>query len=312
MLADLVTPLAAFALGAALARANSCSVASVQRLVFARRGDWLAGIAVAISWAGLTLAIFSIALPQVVILPRHLPVDFTVLAGGVLLGMGATINQGCFLGSVTRFGRGELPYLFTLIGVAIAMLFVPVSKTGVSIVSASGDAVLHPTGMINLISLGFIPFALFGLRRWWFRRHQTMLALIAVGIAGGTVYACNPDWSYSSGLYRLFDGRDLMRSLLDESATVALIAGVALSAALAGRFSVDLGTVRAAVTRLTGGFLMGIGAMLIPGGNDMLMLWAIPGLTLYGLIAYIVMIGTIAGILVLRRFASQARQSRAG
>jgi hypothetical protein len=39
---------------------------------------------------------------------------------------------------------------------------------------------------------------------------------------------------------------------------------------------------------------MGLGAALVPGGNDMLLLWAIPGLTLYGVLAYLIMLAVIA------------------
>ena len=49
-----------------------------------------------------------------------------------------------------------------------------------------------------------------------------------------------------------------------------------------------------ALTNLAGGFLMGIGASAVPGGNDVLLMWTIPGLTLYGLVAYLTMIGAIA------------------
>ena len=39
---------------------------------------------------------------------------------------------------------------------------------------------------------------------------------------------------------------------------------------------------------------MGCGAALIPGGNDNLLLWAIPGLTLYGVVAFGLMLAVIA------------------
>lgn len=80
---DLATPVAAFILGAALARANSCTVASAQRLVFERRADWLLGLGIAIAWAGLTLTIIGVALPQIVLLPAQLPVTRQIVAGGV-------------------------------------------------------------------------------------------------------------------------------------------------------------------------------------------------------------------------------------
>lgn len=300
---DLVTLVAAFALGAALARANSCTVASARRLVFEHRADWLAGLVVAVSWAGVTLAAFSIMIPQLVVLPNQLPIGLEVVAGGILLGIGATVNQGCFLGSFARLGRGEISFLFTLIGIALVMAFVPVSGPDISLLSASPTAAQRHADTAPPASIAFLPFALFGLWNWWHRRRQTMLALIAVGIAGGTVYACNPDWSYTSGLYRLFRSGGTTQSWLQEGATVALVAGVGLSAALASRFSVrPVGVVTAAL-RLTGGALMGTGAMLVPGGNDTLMLWAIPGLTIYGPIAYAVMLATIVGLLAISRCA---------
>jgi hypothetical protein len=39
---------------------------------------------------------------------------------------------------------------------------------------------------------------------------------------------------------------------------------------------------------------MGCGAALVPGGNDTLLLWAIPGLTVNGALAFAVMLAVIA------------------
>ena len=46
---------------------------------------------------------------------------------------------------------------------------------------------------------------------------------------------------------------------------------------------------------------MGIGASAVPGGNDVLLMWTIPGLTLYGLVAYLTMIATIAVVMLIGR-----------
>ena len=47
---------------------------------------------------------------------------------------------------------------------------------------------------------------------------------------------------------------------------------------------------------LAGGMLMGLAAKLIPGGSDMLLLWSIPGLALYGAVAYLIMLATLAAL----------------
>ncbi len=102
---DWITPSAALALGAALARANSCTVASTRRLVFEGHADWLVGLAVAMAWAGLTMTLFAVALPQVVLLPAPKAVGWQVIVGAIIIGLGATMNRGCFLGSVAALGR---------------------------------------------------------------------------------------------------------------------------------------------------------------------------------------------------------------
>lgn len=306
---DLATPVAAFILGAALARANSCTVASAQRLVFERRADWLLGLGIAIAWAGLTLTIIGMALPQIVLLPAQLPVTRQIVAGGVLLGLGAAINQGCFLGSVARLGRGDVVYGFTLVGIGLAMAFATqlLATLPAQGPVAENASALRPAHELLWPAAFFLPLAAFGLWRWLKRRRQPVLALIVVGVAGGTVYACNPDWSYSSGLYRLATRGLQPGTLNTDAGAIAVLSGVIVSALIGRSFALSKPKVAGATSRLMGGFIMGSGALLVPGGNDTLMLWAIPGQTFYGLTAYLVMIATILAIMVIRRTLSAAK-----
>ncbi len=153
----------------------------------------------------------------------------------------------------------------------------------------------------------FSPLALMGLWQWARHRKGPVLALVLVGIAGGTVYACNPDWSYTSGLYRIAASGLEPASLRAELGAIAVVLGVAVSAVLGGVFRLQVPDLRSAIMHLAGGGLMGTGALLVPGGNDTLMLWAIPGLTLYGLVAYAIMIATIALLLMMFRHFRGAR-----
>ena len=62
------------------------------------------------------------------------------------------------------------------------------------------------------------------------------------------------------------------------------------------------------VRRFAGGTIMGLGAALVPGGNDTLLLWAIPGLTIYGVLAYGSMLVAIgAGLALGARFGGATR-----
>ena len=58
---------------------------------------------------------------------------------------------------------------------------------------------------------------------------------------------------------------------------------------------------RASLRNLLGGILMGLGATLIPGGNDALILHGIPGGSPHALPAYAaLLIGTAIGLLIIR------------
>lgn len=310
---DLATTAAAFVLGTALARANSCTVASARRLVCDGRADWLLGLGFAIAWAGLTMTAIALALPRVVVLPAPLEIGWQLIAGGAIMGVGATLNMGCFLGSVAGLGRGDLGFALTLAGIALALALVP-SGLHVETVGASGAAAgpVHSSATVVVGLALFVPPALFGLWRWWQRRQQPVLALVVVGIAGGTVYACNPDWSYTSGLARIVSTGLMPESLISESGALAVVAGVVISAMLAGQFLLRVPGLVTMVRRLGGGALMATGAMLVPGGNDTLMLWAIPGLTLYGVLAYAIMIGTIMALIAVMQYLDRSRDARAG
>lgn len=307
-MSGLITPVAAFVLGTALARANSCTVASTRRLVIERRSDWLLGLLVAISWSGLTLSLFALAMPGKIYMPGQMPIGLPLVAGGVLLGIGATLNGGCFLGSVRRLGRGDLNYLFTLAGIAVAMALASLwlSDESPDQAMAHGLEVLRPKDSTAWAILAFAPFAAYGLWKWISRRRATMLALIGVGISGGVVYASSPGWSYASTLARAVSGQLDHNPSLAEAGTVALVCGAILSSAVKHEFALRRPRLKPSLGCLFGGALMGIGAMLIPGGNDTLMLWAIPGLTAYGPAAYAIMIATIAMLmLVWQRFGPE-------
>ncbi len=298
---------AGFLLGFALARANSCTVASTRRLILEGRADWLLGLGVLISWAGLTLLAFAIAAPHQILLPAPLALGLPTFVGAVLLGIGATLNQGCFLGSVAQLGRGNLNYLLTLAGVMLALAcadlwtnYWPVSSPDPHSPDAPRWARDDLWGMLL-----FLPLAIYGLRQWVRSRRQTMLALIGVGVSGGAIYAFTPNWSYTAGLERAATGRWHWLDWPMETTAIAMLVGALVSSALRHQFKWRWPTPMRGLGCLVGGLLMGIGAKLIPGGNDGLMLWSIPGLTIYGPVAYAVMIATIAGLIHWKSARSQ-------
>ena len=68
-----------------------------------------------------------------------------------------------------------------------------------------------------------------------------------------------------------------------------------------GSFRLDWRPSLSWVQNLVGGLLMGLGAAMVPGGNDVLVLHSIPGLSPHALPAYVAMIAGIAGVMGIMR-----------
>jgi toxin CptA len=296
---DALLLLLTFALGAALARVSLCAVAGVQRAMSARDYSGLQRLALAASGAGVVLLLLAGLAQGSVLLPGAAPFHAGIIIGGVFLGLGALVNGGCYLGSVLYLGSGNLNFLFTLAGIG-AGARVTESLALLPAGSAAGARVAMGYAWVG----GALGFALLTLVLLWRARPAARWLALLAGALAGLVYARHPGWSYGTVLDALAHGRF---SRMDWSANLSallLFAGALAGAWLAGSFRLQRPEWRRGLRCAAGGLIMGCGAALVPGGNDSLLLWAIPGLTLYGALAYLIMLGTIAA-----GFALEARRT---
>lgn len=289
----LIIPLA-FLLGFSLGRVATCTVAATDRWINKGKLDWLGGLVVVMSWSGLVLFLLLLYSGR-----AHIPVDIEIQAslfiGAFFMGIGALINRGCFVGTVGYIGTGQFSYLLSFVGLGLAMwlagdgmldLFDPVTPK---------KRTLIPDDPIKqFVVVGFVIVCLISLWLLVMIRNLKMLALLTVGVCAALIFGTRPEWAYSAVINSLINGQGLSVGKTVEIAVVALFLGAILSSWLKDRFKPTLGTWKLAGGNLIGGFLMGIGASAVPGGNDILLMWTIPGLALYGAIAYLVMIATIA------------------
>ena len=303
-----VIPLA-FLLGFALGRVATCTVAATDRWINQGKMDWLFGLLVVASWAAIALFLL-VELTGQAHLPLDIPINWLLFLGAALLGIGAVINQGCIVGTVGYIGTGKFSYILSFIGLGVALWL-----ARSDVLDLFGDVEFLPRAMIQNSPIkqmalgGFTVIALISLWLVLAKRNWTYLALITIGITGATIYGTRPEWAYTALLNSLLQGQGLSVGKTIELAVAALFAGAIVSSWLKNRFQPSLGSWKFALANLTGGFLMGIGASAVPGGNDILLMWTIPGMTFYGVVAYLAMIMTIALIMkikpfVLRRFAS--------
>ena len=290
-----------FALGAALSRVSLCAVAGVQQAIAARSYTGLKRLLLAASAAAATLLLCAALAPHRVRLPADVALHWGVIAGALMLGVGALINGGCYLGSVLYLGSGNLNFVFTLGGIGLgargAELLAPIQAgAGVGLrmapahVGLAGVMVLALTAGLLLRGRGFK-------ERW---------PSLAAGVLAGLLYAQQPGWSYGSVIETLAHGRLGLMNWQSNASALLLFAGALAGSTLAGRFQLQRPQPWRSLRCVVSGAIMGCGAAWVPGGSDSLLLWAIPGLAVYGALAYALMLGTIGlGLTLSARWGQQ-------
>lgn len=304
---DLLFAILAFALGVAMSRTTLCTVANVQQWVIARQVDGLLRLLAVACAAGLVLLALQQLSPSMIRLPMDAPVSGRVVLGGMLLGLGAIVNGACFLGTVLYIGRGNANYLATLLGLVLALRWLGTSVSpAVSAPMTRLGGAISPMPRELLVVAGLAVFAGGLIATAWIVRTRAgrspalrtsvRAAAVAGAIAGG-IYAGHPDWNYASALNHLAraDGRDWREA--GELAGLLVLAGATAGSFAMRRWQLESLRLLTLVRCLAGGALLALGAWLIPGGHDLLLMWSIPGLALHGLVAFTAMALTVALVL---------------
>ncbi|HMC17491.1 MAG TPA: YeeE/YedE thiosulfate transporter family protein [Albitalea sp.] len=301
-LAFIVAALCAATMGFAIQRGATCTVAAVDELLQRRSATRLVALVEASLWVagGLLVAQQLHALVRV---PAGYALTAWTLAGAALLGVGAFVNRACVFGAIARLGSGEWVYLATPLGfylgcLSVEALFAPPAAVplaaGSPVLAAPGWAawlVLAAMGWRltrPLIALRHTPLRALVATRLWAPRSATavigvtfLLMLLAVGA-----------WAYTDVLAEL--ARGMAHSLAARLLLfVCLLFGATLGGWTAGRFKPTPIDARALLRCLAGGVLMGWGSLLIPGGNDGLILVGMPLLWPYAWAAFATMCASI-------------------
>ncbi len=294
-------------MGFAITRGATCMVAAVDQIVRHGRASRLVAMGEASLWVagGMTLAVAAGLMPQP--LARH-PILPASIAGAVLLGVGAYVNRACVFGSVARLGSREWHYLLTPVGFLAGCFLVMV------IGPARGEG-LPPAGSPSLpvaaalVLLAFMAWRVARLvcagsiellsARVWDPHHATLIIGITFAIMMLSVGA----WTYPDALIALAMG---MREPGPER--LILFAALLLGAVWGGQRGGDSAhwSWRGAVRCAAGGALMGAGSVLIPGGNDGLILVGVPFLQPYAWLAIVVMLCSIAAAMAIEDAARRA------
>jgi uncharacterized protein len=144
----------------------------------------------------------------------------------------------------------------------------------------------------------------------WHRRalaphYRVASAALVMGICAGLLYALHGGWSYTTTLrraveagYRGLPGPTQIQFLL----FAAFLTGMVLSSLQRRSFRLRWKPTGSIAPRLAGGAMMGVGAAMVPGGNDTLILTGLPAFSGWSLAAYVaVLVGVGSGLAVLQR-----------
>lgn len=301
---DVLAIVIAGALGWCLARAALCGVAAAQQAVLEQRAAALYLQVIALATAGVTLLGLSLWIGDVGRLPGEGGTRLGIVVAATLLAVGMLVNGGCYLGSIMYLGRGKANYLFTLVGITAA--------AWVDLPGRAGWTV-HPSlrpppsnGILWIAVAGFVALtalAVVGTRREQGRHLDSRLGYTALaGVLAGALMIHLPGWNYGALLNGIAHLQTTPLTVSEVGPPLALFAGAVASCIAAGTWQPAAPTALGAARCLLGGFIMDTAARAIPGGNDALLLWTMPGLGGYALLAYSVLVSVL-----LLAFAAQRR-----
>jgi hypothetical protein len=253
-------------------------------------------------------------------MPAGYAVGYATVVGGALLGLGAYVNSACVFGAIARLGSGEWAYAVTPVGFyAGCVTFPHVSSSLPASQKLHYDSpVLQASPWIAVLVVAFIGWRLArafralpaaGARGPAPRRLIAALAArvwtphaatTVIGVTFVVMLLLVGAWAYTDVLAEL--ARGMAGSLIARSLLlVALLAGAMLGGHTAGRLRSNPISVAQLLKCFAGGTLMGWGSLLIPGGNDGLILVGIPLLQPYAWLAFLTMCVCIGAALRLEK-----------
>lgn len=305
-------------IGFAAARGGICAVRAVEDLLDGRGGAlFLAFLKCAVWVAAITLPLSWAMVPGLHFAPGY-PLDWPVAAGGFLFGIGAALNGGCAFSTVTHLGAGDSSQFSTLLGLGLGF-----ALHGSWIGPLVSSAALRPGPLaspepwsLSLLAAAWVWVAREALRL----RHPATdgvrndRAMAVVGLAGGALFLLHGPWMYTAGLARSVDWAARggpAPSALPPLLFVGTLAGATVAAWARGRFRPRRPRLDPALRGVAGGILMGAGAALVPGGNDVLVLHGLPAFLPHAALAYAALVAGVVCVLLPRRALRGFEQGRA-
>lgn len=233
-------------------------------------------------------------------IPMSMPayeVNRWFLFGGILFGIGTSLNQGCGVSTLSKLTRGDFKMLFTILGWFMGWCLLSYWQPQLNITEVS---ISHSINLGVLILTTVIIFVWISLgdterKTLWFK-------MLSIGLVAGLIFLYEPKWPPSGLLHQLsnaiFSTETNWPRIEKYFLFLGLLLGMFLAAWRTKKFKFVKFSFNQCWFHCFAGTLMGLGASLALGGNDSQLLLALPALSPAGLLSTV---GILFGIwLVLR------------
>lgn len=300
-------------LGFSAHRAGLCTVKAAAEMLTTRRAHFLWSFAKSAGWV---MALVTVAGTfGHTIAFTHWPLTAMSVFGGVVFGTGAALNGGCTLSTLTRAVDGNTGLWLTLAAWPVGMQLATMLP-----VDHPQPSILHqpelPLAVLVLLGAALLRETWLIARRFWRKRpvrrilgapvYTLSAGAALVGVSNAIIVEATGPWSFSSTILCSVvarSGTSCAQPGLAWLILGAAVLGMLVSSVQRGSFGLRLPRGRAALRYGAGGLLMGMGTVLIPGGNDGLILFAIPSLSPHAIPAYLGLFGGILATLAILRAA---------
>lgn len=278
-----------FILGFAINKGSICTVLATADLVSMKRPARSIALLEAALWAGLVYAVLESS--------PHMSAGWLSLAyivpGTVLFALGSYLNGACVFGSVGHFGNGHIEFALVFIGIFIVSFIEPFTH-----VLPDHPAISLPppdTTWPFLVLLSLFIGARFVLaRRGKSNFGRLTLTMVVVGVAFTLLATFTPEFSITVSI--------MMAVSVPVAGAVTLV-GLFLGSVMSGHigkphgFKIKWPAWQGVSRRFSGGLLMGMGAALMSGGNDTLLLVGLPGAAWQAFFSYALLVLLLAALI---------------
>lgn len=309
----------AFILGYTAHRTGICTVAAVGELMSTRRARMFLSFLKTILWVLVVYTFLMLWMPDIARSWRYYPVSVFAVIGGLVFGIGAAINNGCSFSTISKLAQGNLHVALTLPAFVLGVF----AETSLMAMWPMPDVPAFNADMSTTPEVHWLLLVLlfaFAVREVFIialpvfrdgnlgnainaRRYRLSTGAALIGISSGLLYALHGKWAYSSLVVQLFTGHQIENAVRKDIGMylfAALLTGAVVSALSSREFRFSFAGEQW-FRNLAGGFLMGFGAMLVPGGNAALILHDLPQLSLHAVTAYLAMIAGIALVMIIMK-----------